>query len=168
VTKAAGSAAGRAAAEAVHVWRIAWNGALDLTRIAEGSLLADGRWHVASDRLPVVYCGATRALCQLEKRVHCNGCAPRDMALMRLELPRGALLEDASPLLPAHWRGDMNATQAIGATWARSARSLGLWVPSYVEPAERNLLVNPRHPQYASVALHVEKNPFEFDPRLFV
>jgi hypothetical protein len=114
------------AAGTVHVWRIAWSGALDLATIPDGSLLADGRWHVASDRFPVVSAGGSRALCQLEKRVHCNGYAPRDMALIRLELPKGAMLEDATHLLPADWRADMGATQAIGAEWARSDRSLGL------------------------------------------
>jgi RES domain-containing protein len=149
------------------VWRIAWNGALNLASISDGSLLADGRWHVAADRLPVVHAASSRALCQLEKRVHCNGYAPRDLALMRLELPGRALLEDVSHLLPANWRFDMSATQAIGTQWTRSGRSLGLWVPSYVEPAERNLVINPRHAQFASIRLRVEMNPFEFDPRLF-
>jgi RES domain-containing protein len=152
----------------MHVWRIGWNGALTLPALPDGSLLADGRWHVAADRLPIVYAGSTRALCQLERRVHCNGYAPKNLALIRLELPTGAIVEDALPLLPANWRDDMSATQAIGAQWARSGRTLGLWVPSYVEPAERNLVINPRHAQYADIGLHVEKNPFEFDPRLFV
>jgi RES domain-containing protein len=156
-----------AAAGGVQVWRIAWSGALDLATIPEGSLRADGRWHMAADRLPVVYSGSTRALCQLEKRVHCNGYAPKGMALIRLELPDGALIEDVAPLLPANWRADTSATQTIGADWARSDRSLGLWVPSYVEPAERNLVINPRHAQYSAIALHVEMDPFEFDPRLF-
>ena len=151
----------------IHVWRIAWNGALDLATMPDGSLLGDGRWHVAADRLLVVYSGSTRALCQLEKRVHCNGYAPKDMALLRLELPNDALLEDVTPLLPANWRSNMSATQTIGADWARSGRSLGLWVPSFVEAAERNLVLNPRHAQYAAITLCVEKNPFEFDPRLF-
>lgn len=157
----------RAPATRLHVWRIAWKGAIDLAAMPEGSLLADGRWHRAADRLPVVYAASTRALCQLEKRVHCNGFAPKDMALVRLELPRGATIEDVTPLLPANWKADMGATQAIGAEWARSGRSLGLWVPSYVEPAERNLVINPRHARYASISVRVEKNPFEFDPRLF-
>lgn len=156
-----------AATGSVHVWRIARNGALDLATIAEGSLNCDGRWHVAADRLPVVYCGSSRALCQLEKRVHCNGFAPQDMALFRLELPDGALLVDATPMLPANWKSDMGATQAIGAEWVRSGRSLGLWVPSLVEPAERNVVLNPRHAQFAGISLHIEKNPFQFDPRLF-
>ena len=48
--------------------------------------------------------------------------------------------------------------------WLASKSSLGLWVPSFVEPAENNLLLNPAHPDYARVRLVVEKNPFVFDP----
>ncbi len=51
--------------------------------------------------------------------------------------------------------------------WLASKASLGLWVPSFVEPAERNLLINPAHPNYAKIKLVIEKNPFVFDPRLF-
>lgn len=159
--------AAAAAAATIPVWRIAWNGALDIATIPDGSLLAAGRWHRRAEQLRLVYTGSTRALCQLEKRVHCNGFAPKDLALMRLELPADAVLEDVQPLLPSDWRTNMTATQALGAQWARSRRSLGLYVPSFVEPAERNLVLNPDHPQYASIALHVEQEPFEFDPRLF-
>lgn len=52
--------------------------------------------------------------------------------------------------------------------WLDSQASLGLWVPSYVEPAERNLLLNPAHPDYLRIELVCEKNPFVFDPRLFI
>jgi RES domain-containing protein len=147
------------------VWRIAWNGALDLATIPDGSLLSDGRWHIAAHRLPIVYAGSTRALCQLEKRVHCNGFAPRNLALLRLELPDDSVLEEVA--LPANWKHEMTATQQLGVAWATSNRSLGMWIPSYVEPAERNLLINPRHPQYQAIDLHIEENPFVFDPRLF-
>ena len=45
-------------------------------------------------------------------------------------------------------------------------QSQALWVPSYVEPAEPNLLINPNHPRISEVTLVVERDPFEFDPRL--
>ena len=140
----------------LSVWRIAWNGALDLQTLANGSLLADGRWHVASLRLPIVYCGSSRALCQLEKRVHCNGFAPRDMALLRLKLPANCDLEHAQNLglLPT-WRFDEAHTRNLGAAWAMAGKSIGLWVPSYIEPAECNLLLNPRHPQFASIEVTI-------------
>lgn len=107
-------------------------------------------------------------MCQLEKRVHCNGYAPANQMLIRLDLPPDPSLLDVEDIdLPFNWKTDQSATQQIGMTWLKSNRSLGLWVPSFVEPAEANLLLNPSHPQYASIKLVIEQDPFEFDPRLF-
>ena len=90
------------------------------------------------------------------------------MALMRLEIPQKSELKLVSDLaLAANWRQNEAVTQAIGMRWLASNSSLGLWVPSFVEPAENNLLLNPAHPDYADVKLVMEKNPFIFDPRLF-
>lgn len=84
---------------------------------------------------------------------------------MRLEIPKGAKLIDAT--LPDDWRANQAATQAIGMKWLAAASSLGMWVPSYVEPAEKNLLLNPAHLDYRRVKFVVEQNPFVFDPRMF-
>jgi RES domain-containing protein len=93
---------------------------------------------------------------------------PKDQALMRLEIPDSASILDAATLgLPVAWRDQQPATQALGMEWLTSGKSLGLWVPSYVVPAERNLLLNPAHEEYAGIRLVVETNPFIFDPRLF-
>lgn len=87
---------------------------------------------------------------------------------MRLELPSSAKLEDASNLgLPADWRTNEAATQTLGNAWIASVTSLGLQVPSFIEPSEMNLLLNPAHPHYNLIKLRVERNPFRFDPRLF-
>ncbi len=130
-----------------------------------------GRWHVPllEGGRAVVYTAGTRALAQLEKRVHCNGFQPADQALVRLELPDGAPLLDAERdlHLPAGWRDDETVTQALGDAWFASKRSLGLWVPSFVEPREQNLLLHPLHPRYAEVKVIVEVADFRFDPRLF-
>lgn len=133
-----------------------------------GSTLGNGRWHTKGP-LQVVYAGSSRALCQLEKRVHCNGATPKNQALMRLEINAHAQLLNASEWgLQSHWRQDETHTQSLGMEWLSSGVSLGLWVPSYVEPNERNLLINPAHPDYRDVTLVLERNPFVFDPRLFV
>lgn len=76
-------------------------------------------------------------------------------------------MEVASLTHPADWRSDESATQTIGMRWLSSKSSLGLWVPSFIEPAENNLLLNPAHPDYPRIELVIEKNPFVFDPRLF-
>ena len=153
----------------VLVWRIGHSGALTLGELGFGSTLGDGRWHAGcSGAQQVVYCASSRALCQLERRVHCNGAMPKNMALIQLEIPPKSKLTVVTDLaLPADWRQNQAATQTIGMRWLASKSSLGLWVPSFVEPAENNLLLNPAHPDYDKVGLVVEKNPFTFDPRLF-
>ena len=153
----------------VRVWRIGHSSSLTLGELGFGSTLGDGRWHIGcAGAQQVVYCASSRALCQLERRVHCNGAMPKNMALLRLEISASSKLISAHDLaLPANWRQNQGATQAIGMRWLASKMSLGLGVPSFVEPAENNLLLNPAHPDYAKVRLVVEKNPFVFDPRLF-
>jgi RES domain-containing protein len=139
-----------------------------LARLGFGSTQGNGRWHTKGPQ-QIVYCGSSRALCQLEKRVHSNGANPKNQALMRLEIPATASIFDVERLgLPANWRHDESATQSIGNAWATAGASLGLWVPSCIEPDERNLLLNPAHPEYASIALHLERHPFKFEPRLFM
>jgi RES domain-containing protein len=155
------------------VWRIAYcptpvpAAPALLQGMPHGSTLASGRWHKVGVR-PVVYTAASRALCQLEKRVHCNGARPKDQALMRLELPKGAqvLLAEALGLVP-DVLFDTTATQSLGVDWLLSGASLALSVPSVVEPAERNVLLNPLHRQYADIQVFIERQPFVFDERLF-
>ena len=153
------------------VWRIGYNGDLNLAGLAFGSTLGPGRWHLAPPLgLPVVYAASSRALAQLEKRVHANGVPPVRQALIRLEMPMAATVLDAVidlTLQTPKWREDEGYTQGIGIQWLNSRASLGLWVPSIVEPQERNLLINPAHPQYSSITVVAEVLDFEFDPRLF-
>ena len=51
--------------------------------------------------------------------------------------------------------------------WLHSTTSLCLWVPSVVEPQERNRPINPAHAQYAAIAGVTQTLNFEFDPILF-
>lgn len=132
-----------------------------------GSTFFDGRWHNKSGR-QMVYAASSRALCQLEKRVHTGGVAVKSQILMRLDLPIDAILVEAFDLgLSDDWAAEVALTRAFGEAWLSSGASLGLWVPSIVEPLERNLLLNPAHAQYGGIKLSVERNPFEFDLRLF-
>jgi RES domain-containing protein len=156
------------------VWRIGYceNPAAPaeqlLYSLGFGSTQGNGRWH-SKGQLQLVYAGSSRALCQLEKRVHCNGATPKNQCLMRLEIGDDATLLDAKDWgLQSGWRSDEAGTQSLGMQWLGSGISLGMWVPSFVEPDERNLLLNPAHPDYRDISLVLERNPFVFDPRLFV
>ena len=155
------------------VWRIGFceNPALPasatLSTLGFGSTLGNSRWHVKGVH-QVVYAASNRALCQLEKRVHCNGANPKNQALMQLDIPDDIPLMAAGGLgLPADWQSHEAATQALGLSWLASLSSLGLWVPSTIEPSELNLLINPAHPDYPRIGLTIERCPFRFDPRLF-
>ena len=154
----------------IAVFRIGLAAAKTVVDQAYGSSLAPGRWHslrmgAASRR--VIYCAGSRALAQLEKRVHANGITPVGQALFRLELPDGLMVRTAQDAgLPGNWRDSEAATQTFGDRWLDAGAELALWIPSYVEPAESNLIINALHPRLAEVALVTERNPFEFDPRL--
>ena len=92
----------------ITVFRIGLAAAKTVVDQAYGSALAPGRWHslrmgAASRR--VIYCAGSRALAQLEKRVHANGITPVGQALFRLELPDGLVVRTAQAAgLPANVR----------------------------------------------------------------
>jgi RES domain-containing protein len=153
-----------------EVFRIGLAIALTLQDQSYGSTLAPGRWH-SLRRGPsprrLIYCAGSRALAQLEKRVHANGIAPVGQALFKLTLPNKLVPPQAQDLgLPGDWRSSESISQNFGNAWLDGAQTLALWVPSYVEPAENNLLINADHPALAQIKLVKERDPFEFDPRL--
>lgn len=153
------------------VYRIGSDKARTLPGLSDGSTLQSGRWHLtAPDGLPVVYAGGSRAICQLEKRVHCNGVPPINLVMLALEMPDGAPLQtlaDIGAVLPVDWIDQQTVTQDLGVQWRKAGTGLGLWVPSAVEPDEQNLVINPDHPAYSAIVLTVVRDPFAFDPRMF-
>ncbi len=154
----------------IVVFRIGLAAAATLLDQAYGSTLAPGRWHslrAGPSPRRVIYAASTRALAQLEKRVHANGIAPTGQALFQLTLPDAPPIPTAHSLgLPPHWRDTETTTQSFGDQWLDTGRDLAMWVPSYVEPAEYNLVLNASHPRLAEVGLVKERDPFVFDPRL--
>jgi RES domain-containing protein len=154
----------------LSVWRICTTKSLRRDQLSHGSTLSPGRWHLPPpDGLPVIYAGGSRAICQLEKRVHCNGVKPIGQALIRLDLPDGTDLQDVREGfgLPLDWIDQEALTQSIGVAWRKAGDALGLWVPSAVEPSESNIVLNPDHPAFQQAVVTVERNPFEFDDRMF-
>ena len=143
----------------LSVWRICTTKGLQLDQLGHGSTLSAGRWHLPPpDGRPVVYAGASRAICQLEKRVHCNGIKPIGQALIRLDLPADALIQDVRNGfdLPADWIDQEAWTQSMGVAWRRVGNALGLWIPSAVEPSESNILLNPDHPAFSRTVISVD------------
>lgn len=148
----------------MRVWRIARGCYAPLD--GEGARLVGGRWNSAGR--PVVYTAQTAALAVLEVLVWTDPeDVPDDLRLFEIELPADASITRLDPgSLPATWmEAGSPECMAVGDGWLATAESLALEVPSAVLPEERNLLINPRHPDAARVRI-ADSRPFAFDVRL--
>jgi RES domain-containing protein len=88
---------------------------------------------------------------------------------MEIEAPEGACVAIEDRLggeLPGNWSFVEEQSRHLGTEWLLEGKTLMLSVPSIVIPFERNLLLNPRHSEFASVRLK-RVVPFFFDPRIF-
>ena len=155
----------------MDVWRIclarhARNGAAAFS--GEGSRLYGGRWN--SKGVSVVYASSTLSLAALEFLVHADigRLASVDLASCVAHCPDDISTESVSvDRLPGGWRSAPapRALSRIGDAWVRSLRSAVLLVPSAIVPNEKNVLINPAHPDASRIA-YGRPEPFRFDPRL--
>lgn len=133
-----------------------------------GGLYAYGRWTPRGR--PVVYTSQSISLAVLEYALNYkrHGWLPASV-LGRAVIPGEVVGADSisTSALPADWR-DPNpptALREIGHDWLRRAETVCLKVPSAIVPDESNYLLNPRHPDFASLTIGLPE-PFDFDRRL--
>lgn len=147
-------------------WRLsAKRRARDMSGI--GAAKSGGRWNRKD--VAVLYLGLTPAICCLERFVHANGAPSEPLAMTRFRLPGDAALywEPSLAELPAGW----NALPAdkrswdFGNQWLEAGKHLGLIVPSVVVPMERNIVINPTHPQARDIQIETVAD-FAFDDRM--
>ena len=138
----------------------------------EGVKKFGGRWN--SPGVAVVYCSSFLALAQLEVLVHLSGITPpATYQFIALTTPAdcGIRTITASELgqLPFDWKSHPPhmGLQAIGDDWIAKAEFLALRVPSVVSPHEFNILLNPKHPDFAKVIVQAPAR-LEWDERLFL
>ena len=133
----------------------------------EGARLYGGRWNPKG--IPLVYASTSLALAAMEALVHfTSNILPANYVSIAIEIPKSIrvvrwTLRD----LPAEWASNPPSArdQALGEAWVASGKSAVLVVPSAVLPDESNVLINPRHPDAASIRTK-RPQPFTFDPRL--
>jgi RES domain-containing protein len=128
----------------------------------EGARLYGGRWN--SPGRPMVYASQSPSLPVLEVMVHLDldpAYLPDDYRLLALEIPDDALSErlEQAPEQAA-------ACAAMGDDFLLRGEAFWLSVPSVVVPQDRNILINPLHPQASRLRI-VDDEPFRFDARLF-
>ena len=132
---------------------------------AEGSRLYPGRWNTPA--APVIYTSEHYSTAMLEKLVHTSAVLPPNQHWIRITIPNGISYEVFQP--PAHpgWDGaDESICKAVGARWHREACSALLLVPSLPARMERNILINPRHPEATRIT-HDLPEPVWWDARLY-
>lgn len=130
----------------------------------EGARLFGGRWNRIGT--PVVYLAEHRSLAVLEVITQALDAEDAADLLIASATFSESDIETLDPL-PDGWNAHppTDSTVDVGTRWAVSRRSLFLRVPSVVLPAERNYLLNPRHPDIERVTLGVPE-ALGLDPRL--
>ncbi len=133
----------------------------------EGARRFGGRWNNKGQAC--VYLTSSISLGHLEIMVQASDYEVlREYAVLRLDLQATDVMELPDEALPDDWRTYPAplSTAAIGDEWLTGLESLALSVPSAIVPAERNFLLNPRHPGFPAIIGAAREVTFSFDPRL--
>lgn len=130
-----------------------------------GAALVGGRWNPPGRA--VIYAADSYALALLEVLAHAQvGSPPPRSRYVEIDIPPGVHVEAVGRDQVPGWDGsDYDAAQAFGRRWLEEARSAVLLVPSVVSPVDRNVVINPAHPEAASLTVSAER-PLEWDARL--
>ncbi len=132
---------------------------------AAGSRLYPGRWNTAAT--PVIYASEHYSTAMLEKLVHGSGRLPPNQHFVEITIDAGLSYEMFSTAHHPGWDSpDAQAAKAFGEAWALEARSVILLTPSLVARMERNVVINPAHPQAARIRTSLHQ-PVWWDQRLF-
>jgi RES domain-containing protein len=117
---------------------------------------------------PVIRAATTYAGALLEVLVHAGiNSVPRHTHWIEINIPPGVSRECPEPNAFPGW-DDENCvvSRAFGDAWLSEHRSAALLAPSVVTRRERNLLINPAHPDFPRIVA-TAPSPVEWDQRLF-
>ena len=150
----------------IQAWRIVTRARASSAFDGIGAKYNGGRWNPVGT--PVVYTSGSLALAAMEMLVHLESeeLLGRYMAIP-VSIPPHLIENVAAGDLPPDWRDDPipRSSQALGARWAKSAKTTVLAVPSTVIPQEFNYLLNPEHPAFEEIAIG-QPTAFIYDSRL--
>lgn len=155
-------------APALTVWRLTSARHASNPFDGEGARRYGGRWNHPGTRM--IYCSSSLSLAVLEVFVHLEAeLAPPGLVAISALIPAGIaweILEEEK--LPPDWRSypAPERLRDLGTAWVRSGRTLALSVPSCIVPRERNVLLNPAHPDFSRLQAG-SPEPFSFDPRMW-
>ena len=130
-----------------------------------GGLFTSGRWHRPGT--PLVYLTEHVSLAKLEVLAHSPG-LPQGRSLVTVSLPdKSSIIHIDPAILPVSWHEwpYLDALADMTEQWVREQKFWIMCVPSAQSPIEKNYLLNPLHPEHATLKL-ISVEPHPFDPRL--
>jgi RES domain-containing protein len=137
--------------------------ATDLT--GSGGLYAPGRWHRRGT--PILYLTEHISLAILEVLAN-SPRLPEGRSLVTVSLPDNSSINSINPtILPNSWQQwpYIDELADITEQWIQEQKYWIMQVPSAQSPTEFNYLLNPLHPEHATLKL-ISIEPHPFDSRL--
>jgi len=130
-----------------------------------GSVVSPGRWNDSGT--PVIYAGEHYSTAMLEKLARGRVELPPNQHFILITVPAGTSYEIVTKDRVPGWdRLNPMSSREFGVRWVTEARSAILLVPSYVARLERNVVINPAHPDAAGIETSLPE-PVWWDERLF-
>lgn len=155
-----------------YLWRVATDTPLYTAEDMAGKGAANkgGRWNAPSEH--VTYSSTSISLAAWETRAHLakrGRMLPLNRFLVRIDVPDVVWNSRTfTPLPPSvGWNAipEGMVSRSIGSAWLRSGASCLLVVPSVIIEEEFNVLMNPAHPDSASITA-TKLRKFLYDPRV--
>lgn len=149
-------------------WRLARAVDRATTFSGVGAFRYGGRWN--SPGRYAVYAATSLSTAALEVLVHAGTpeAIPNDELAIKIIIPANIAKQSINISdLPNDWQ-ELNhpACLSLGDTWLDENRTAVLDVPSAVVPQERNVVLNPKHRDFARIDTSHAGTPFRWDPRL--
>lgn len=122
-----------------------------------GAAALGGRWN--SKGVYVLYTSSTSSLALLEIIAH--GIKLNEAyCMLTLQVPDELIYELSEKDLPDDWQvfPSASTTRKIGDQFITGNQYLGMSVPSAVNELERNILLNPKHPDFKKIKKIAVKN----------
>ena len=131
-----------------------------------GARLYGGRWNKVG--LPLLYTSSHLSLAVLELLAnHVRNLIDHTYGYVTIEVPDNQIKKIDLNTLHRDWRLSPyhDSTTQLGSRWIQHQESLALLAPSAALHQEHNLLINPLHPDNASIKI-IDYGPLELDGRI--
>ena len=135
----------------------------------KGAKLFGGRWNLPG--YAMLYTSSHISLAFLEMLVNANRRQLKsNFQVMCIEIPDSLQIKEiALKDLPSNWRKGIGADelQSYGSSWLKEGKEAICKVPSAIIPFEKNVLINPEHPDFSKIKL-VDSFSLDIDERFIM